>query len=102
MIKRLFVSGLLAISSFAAEPLPNVVLIVADDLGYGDVGCFGATKCQTPHLDKMAAEGLLLTSFYVAQAVCSASRAALMTGDWRLRQMAPRHSTAVSSDAEWL
>ena len=80
MIKRLFVSGLLAVSSFAAEPLPNVVLIVADDLGYGDVGCFGATKCQTPHLDKMAAEGLRLTSFYVAQAVCSASRAALMTG----------------------
>ena len=80
MIRRIFLAGLLASSSPAEEPLPNVVLIVADDLGYGDVGCFGATKCQTPNLDKMAAEGRRLTSFYVAQAVCSASRAALMTG----------------------
>jgi arylsulfatase len=59
---------------------PNVVLILADDLGYGDVGCFGARKCKTPNLDKLASEGTKFTDFYVAQAVCTASRAALMTG----------------------
>jgi arylsulfatase A-like enzyme len=59
---------------------PNVVIFLVDDLGYSDVGCFGAKGYQTPRLDRMAAEGLKLTDFYVAQAVCSASRAALMTG----------------------
>ncbi len=59
---------------------PNIVLIYADDLGYGDLGTYGARGYRTPHLDRMAAEGTRLTSFYVAQAVCSASRAALLTG----------------------
>lgn len=64
----------------AATGKPNFVIIVADDLGYADVGCFGAQGFQTPHLDCMAREGMRLTSFYVAQAVCGASRAALLTG----------------------
>lgn len=64
----------------AAKKKPNVVLILADDLGYGDLGCQGSKTIRTPHLDKMAAEGSRFTSFYVSQAVCSASRAALMTG----------------------
>ncbi|GAB3173211.1 sulfatase family protein [Telluribacter humicola] len=59
---------------------PNVVLIFADDLGYGDIGSYGATQYHTPHLDKMATEGMRFTNFLVAQAVCSASRAALLTG----------------------
>jgi arylsulfatase A-like enzyme len=59
---------------------PNVVLVFADDLGYGDLGCTGAKGYATPHLDRMAAEGVRFTNFYVAQAVCSASRAALLTG----------------------
>lgn len=59
---------------------PNVVLIFTDDQGYGDVGCFGATDIKTPHIDRLAREGLRLTNFYVSQAVCTASRAALMTG----------------------
>jgi arylsulfatase A-like enzyme len=59
---------------------PNVVLILADDPGYGDVGCFGATDIKTPHIDRLAAEGTRFTSFYVAQPVCTASRAALMSG----------------------
>jgi arylsulfatase A len=59
---------------------PNVVIIFADDLGYADVGCFCEGRRETPNLDRMAAEGVRLTDFYAAQAVCSASRAALLTG----------------------
>ena len=75
--------GLLACaaSGFGAEPAaPNVVLVYADDLGYGDLGCYGAQGYRTPNLDRLAAEGVRFTDFYVAQAVCSASRAALLTG----------------------
>ncbi len=67
-------------TAHAAERPPNVVIVFADDLGYADVGCYGAKDIQTPHLDRMAREGNRLTSFYVAQAVCGASRAALLTG----------------------
>jgi arylsulfatase A len=59
---------------------PNIVLIFTDDLGYADIGCFGADRIATPHLDRMAAEGVRMTDFYVAQAVCGASRAALLSG----------------------
>jgi len=59
---------------------PNIVLILADDLGYGDVGPFGAIGAPTPAIDRLAAQGMRFTQFYVAQAVCSASRAALLTG----------------------
>ncbi len=68
-----------AIGLSNARP-PNVVLIVADDLGYSDIGCFGNKQIKTPNIDRMAAEGMKFTSFYVTQAVCSASRAAMMTG----------------------
>ncbi len=59
---------------------PNVVLIFTDDQGYNDVGVFGADDIATPHLDQMAKEGTILTSYYSAQAVCSASRAGILTG----------------------
>ncbi len=62
------------------RPGPNIVLIFTDDQGYQDVGCFGSPDIETPNLDRMAAEGMRYTDFYVAQAVCSASRAALLTG----------------------
>ncbi|WP_050028630.1 sulfatase [Verrucomicrobium sp. BvORR034] len=64
----------------AAQGSPNVVVIFADDMGYGDLGCFGAKGQATPNLDRMAAEGVKFERFYVAQPVCSASRMALMTG----------------------
>jgi arylsulfatase A len=57
---------------------PNIILILIDDLGYGDIGAFGSTQCKKPALDRMASEGLKLTSFYAAP-VCSASRAQIMT-----------------------
>jgi len=65
---------------FKNERLPNVVIIFTDDQGYGDVGVYGARGYTTPNLDKMAAEGMRFTDFYSAQAVCSASRAGLLTG----------------------
>lgn len=70
---------LAAAEGIAGRPL-NVVLIFADDLGYGDVGAFGAADIKTPNIDQLAAEGTRFTNFYVAQPVCTASRAALMTG----------------------
>ena len=66
----------------AAEPEkpPNIVIIFTDDQGYQDLGCFGSPDIKTPNIDRMADEGIRFTSFYVAQAVCSSSRVALMTG----------------------
>ncbi|MCA9231517.1 MAG: sulfatase [Planctomycetales bacterium] len=60
--------------------LPNIVIIFIDDMGYADIGPFGATAYKTPHLDQMASEGRIFTDFHSATAVCSASRAALLTG----------------------
>jgi arylsulfatase A len=59
---------------------PNVVIIFADDLGYGDLGCYGAKHTKTPHLDRLATDGTRFTNFHTPAAVCSASRTALMTG----------------------
>jgi arylsulfatase A len=82
--RLLLLPGLLlvpAITSLAAgQRPPNVVLIYCDDLGWGDLGCFGNRRIRTPNIDRLARQGTRFTSFYVAQAVCSASRAALLTG----------------------
>lgn len=64
---------------------PNVVLIFMDDMGYADIGAFGATAYKTPNLDRMAREGRRFTDFYATQAVCSASRAGLLTGCYNTR-----------------
>lgn len=68
-----------------AAERPNVVIIFADDLGYGDLGCYGSPTIRTPHLDRMAAEGLRFTDFYSAAEVCTPSRAALLTGRYPIR-----------------
>ena len=72
-----FASLLIALA--AAEKKPNIIVILTDDLGYGDIACYGATDIATPHIDRMAKDGVKLTSFYVSP-VCSPSRASLMTG----------------------
>jgi len=75
-------------SRAAASDKPNIVIIFIDDMGYGDIGPFGATKQKTPNLDRMAREGMKLTSFYAAP-VCSVSRAQLLTGCYGARVSVP-------------
>ena len=79
---------LLPLALLSAPKPPNFVIIFVDDLGYGDIGPYGATKQRTPNLDRMAAEGMKLTSFYAAP-VCSVSRAQLMTGCYGARVSVP-------------
>ena len=59
---------------------PNIIFILADDLGYGDLGCFGQKKIKTPNIDKLAAEGMRFTNAYAGCTVCAPSRCTLMTG----------------------
>src|SRR5262245_8630991 len=79
MARSLVIAAALVVPLALRGAEPNFVLIYADDLGYGDLGCYGS-KNPTPNLDRMAREGMRFTDFYVSQAVCSASRAALLTG----------------------
>lgn len=104
-------ASLLSMQSFANKPepskvkLPNIVLIFIDDMGYGDVGCFGATQYNTPNIDRLAVNGMRFTNFYVAQAVSSASRAGLMTGCYSNRvgisgALSPSDSIGINPDEE--
>ncbi|MCE7066636.1 sulfatase [Dyadobacter sp. CY326] len=82
---------------------PNIVIILADDLGYGDIGAFGATDIRTPNIDNLAAKGLKLTSFYSTSPVCSPTRAALITGRYPKRMgidhvFFPESFTGIPSD----
>ncbi|RLS32111.1 MAG: hypothetical protein DWH79_08770 [Planctomycetota bacterium] len=80
-------AGLLIASPAAlvSAALPNIVIITADDLGWGDLGCYGHPSIRTPHLDRMAAEGVRFTDFYSAGEVCTPSRTALLTGRYAAR-----------------
>ena len=71
---------ILFLSSISIADKPNIIFIMADDLGYGDLGCFGQQRMKTPHLDQMAKEGMRLTQFYAGSTVCAPSRCVLMTG----------------------
>jgi arylsulfatase A-like enzyme len=87
-MKTLFVLLAALLATAATARPPNVVVIFIDDMGYGDIGPFGATKQRTPNLDRMAKEGMKLTSFY-ATPVCSVSRAQMMTGCYGARISVP-------------
>ncbi len=93
--------------SQASTTRPNVIIILTDDQGYADVGCFGAKGIETPHLDRMARDGMRFSTFYVASSVCSPSRAALMTGCYPQRVglpfvLDPESTVGISSREELL
>jgi arylsulfatase A-like enzyme len=75
---------------------PNIILINCDDLGYGDLGCYGSDRNKTPTLDRMAEEGMRFTDFYMAAPVCSPSRGAMMTGCY------PRRIGFGTFDGAWV
>lgn len=87
-MKQMAVFGIVLMTMFLsqaetfADPVsrPNLIWIMADDLGYGDIGCYGQSVIQTPHLDRMASEGMRFTQFYAGATVCAPSRSVLMTG----------------------
>lgn len=78
----LFLAGLVSCQQASEEKQkkPNIIYILADDLGYGDLGCYGQAKFKTPNIDRLAAEGKLFTNFYAGSTVCAPSRSVLMTG----------------------
>ena len=82
ILKLLFVAFL--VWSYSNEGLcldrPNIVIIMADDMGYGDAGCFGGKHIQTPNIDRLAIEGMRFTQCYAGSTVCAPSRSVLMTG----------------------
>ena len=81
LVLSLLTIGFLSTAAMAAAPKqPNVIIIFIDDMGYGDVGFNGAKGPKTPNLDKMGADGMIFSDFYVGCAVCSGSRTSLMTG----------------------
>ncbi len=77
--------GCASAPEISPSDLPNIVILFADDLGYGDLGIYGNPTIRTPNLDRMAAEGMKFTQFYVGASVCTPSRAALMTGRLPIR-----------------
>ena len=79
------VSLFVCLEHLAFARSPNVIFILTDDLGFSDISCYGATKVKTPHLDRMAAEGLKFTDFHTAASICSPSRAAFLTGAYPQR-----------------
>jgi arylsulfatase A-like enzyme len=79
------IMGVLPMVSRADEDPPNVIFILTDDLGYSDVGCYGAKKVETPNIDRLAKEGLRFTHFHTAASICSPSRAAFLTGAYPQR-----------------
>ena len=94
----IFFLSFACLTTFAADR-PNILLVLADDLGYGDLACYGNDIVHTPHLDRFASEGIRFTDCYAAAANCSPSRTGLMTGrtPWRvgvhnwIPMMSPMH-----------
>ena len=91
-LRMLGLGGLAAMASGCASAIahraarkPNFVLILADDLGYGDIACYGNTRNQTPHLDQLAREGMRFADFHSNGPMCSPTRAALLTGQYQHR-----------------
>jgi len=79
------ISAVSTIAAAVSAKQPNVILVLTDDLGYSDIGCYGAKNVETPHIDRLAAEGMKFTDFHTAASICSPSRAAFLTGAYPQR-----------------
>jgi len=108
-LRTFVVSLLLCLAASAANPptRPNVLFVLADDLGWGDLSCYGNTLSKTPHLDRLAADGTLFTQFYVAGPVCSPSRCGFFTGQIPARHRIHGHYSTKPTNAargmsDWL
>lgn len=99
-MKRIVIAFLILLSlvipTFAAEDKPNVIVILTDDQGTLDAGCYGSTDLQTPHIDALAERGVRFTQFYAAAPVCSPSRAGLLTGRYPVRAGMPGNAPSES------
>ncbi len=100
-------TGLVCVSGAAAQDTkgtakaakPNILLLVGDDIGWGDIGCYGSTQIPTPNFDRLAKEGMRFTSGYATAALCSPSRAALLTGRYQQRNSLENNRTAESKES---
>ena len=81
-----FLFGLCPAAAAAAAPKPNVIVIMADDLGYGDISANGATAIKTPHIDRLAAEGRRFTAGYCSASTCTPTRYSFLTGTYAFRR----------------
>ncbi len=99
MLRHLLPCLALALTALPAAEKPNIIVIIADDLGYGDLGCYGAKTIPTPHLDRLAAGGLRFTSGYCSASTCTPTRFSLLTGTYAFRQertgIAPPNAPAI-------
>jgi arylsulfatase A-like enzyme len=101
LLRTLLIAPLVALSAAAASPSrprPNIIIILADDLGPGDLSCAGATRVRTPNIDRLAAEGARFTQAYAPSATCTPSRYSLLTGEYAWRQKA-KTTTILDGDA---
>jgi hypothetical protein len=109
-MRTLCLSGALVALAFAtptaqAPPRPNIVMVIMDDLGYGDVGNYGAPDAKTPNIDRLAREGVKFTDFYANHANCSPTRTAFITAEERGirnrpgRQMASRRGSGLGAES---
>ena len=107
MKRTLFALVSLFISAASAAERPNIVVVLLDDMGWGDFSCFGNKDAQTPNVDRLAAEGIRFSQFYVNAPICSPSRTALTTGQyphrWRMTSFLDnRAANARRGVADWL
>lgn len=98
MKQLLIILAMIGCLCAGAAEKPNIIVILADDLGYGDLGCYGATKIKTPNIDRLAAQGQRFTVAYAPASTCTPTRYSLMTGEYAWRQTA-RKTTILDGDA---
>src|SRR4051812_48665313 len=106
-MSRLLVLLCLILPAAVSAAPPNILMVLIDDMGYGDLGCFGGTRVATPNIDKLAGEGIRFTQFYVNAPICSPSRVALTTGQYPNRwgitsYLETRETDRKRGMADWL